>query len=93
MPSNALEAENVTRILASMEELKFVDFAKRTEAMVETLHYVKENPLYNRVVLIAGTAHLRELARASEDPRLKLTELHRFLLTIPAIVVTMKESG
>jgi hypothetical protein len=85
LPLDPSYAENIDRIEASLKELLWVDFAKRTEAMIETLHHVKENPLYNRVVLIAGKAHLQELARASHDPRLKLT--------IPAIVVTMKESG
>ncbi|MBM3193677.1 MAG: hypothetical protein FJZ59_05545 [Chlamydiae bacterium] len=62
--------------------------------MVETLEGVKTNPLYDRVILIAGYAHLIEIREGvlSEDPRLELTSLHKFLLTVPSIIVRMKES-
>jgi hypothetical protein len=46
------------------------------------------------VILIAGYAHLIEIREGvlSEDPRLELRSLHKFLLTVPSIIVRMKES-
>jgi hypothetical protein len=93
MPPDPLYVKNIKKILSSRSELVCVDFPIRTKLMTETLKALKETDLCDRIFLIAGKNHLIEHPRAEFDPRVKLTTLFSFLDTVPAIVVTMKESG
>jgi hypothetical protein len=93
MPPDPVYKKNIEQILSSNTELLCVDFPIRTKLMTETLKALKDTDLCDRIFLIAGENHLIEHPRAEFDPRVKLATLFSFLDTVPAIVVTMKESG